>query len=128
LQGYEWPGNVRQLQNVIRNIVVLHDGETVTSSMLPPLLAVGTRGMAVVSAAAATVAPLPSTLTAITAIKPLWMIEKEAIEQAIDLCDGNVPRAAVLLGVSPSTLYRKRQAWTEAARGAAATLAEETRH
>jgi DNA-binding NtrC family response regulator len=128
LQGYEWPGNVRQLQNVIRNIVVLHDGETVTSSMLPPLLAVGTRGMAVVSAAAATVAPLPSTLTAIAAIKPLWMIEKEAIEQAIDLCDGNVPRAAVLLGVSPSTLYRKRQAWTEAARGAAATLAEETRH
>jgi two-component system repressor protein LuxO len=128
LQGYEWPGNVRQLQNVIRNIVVLHDGETVTASMLPPLLAVGTRGPAVVSAAAATVAPLPSTLTEIAAIKPLWMIEKEAIEQAIDLCDGNVPRAAVLLGVSPSTLYRKRQAWTEAARGAAATLAEVTRH
>ena len=30
-----WPGNVRQLQNVIRNIVVLHDGEFVTPDMLP---------------------------------------------------------------------------------------------
>lgn len=27
--NYEWPGNVRQLQNVIRNVVVLHDGDRV---------------------------------------------------------------------------------------------------
>jgi two-component system, repressor protein LuxO len=33
--GYPWPGNVRQLQNVIRNVVVLHDGEQVTAAMLP---------------------------------------------------------------------------------------------
>ena len=33
--AYAWPGNVRQLQNVIRSIVVLNDGDTVTTDMLP---------------------------------------------------------------------------------------------
>ena len=36
LLSYPWPGNVRQLQNVMRNIVVLHDGEVVELDMLPP--------------------------------------------------------------------------------------------
>ena len=44
-------------------------------------------------------------------IKPLWQVEKEAIESAIAQCDGNVPKAAAILDVSPSTIYRKRQAW-----------------
>ncbi len=35
LTAYDWPGNVRQLQNVIRRIVVLHDGAAVDASMLP---------------------------------------------------------------------------------------------
>jgi DNA-binding NtrC family response regulator len=38
LSNYKWPGNIRQLQNVIRNIVVLHNGEMVTPLMLPPPL------------------------------------------------------------------------------------------
>jgi DNA-binding NtrC family response regulator len=42
-------------------------------------------------------------------IEPLWMVEKRAIETAIELCDGNINRAAGLLEVAPSTLYRKRQ-------------------
>ncbi len=37
LLAFSWPGNVRQLQNVVRNVVVLHDGKTVTAAMLPPL-------------------------------------------------------------------------------------------
>jgi two-component system repressor protein LuxO len=37
-RAYDWPGNVRQLQNVIRNIVVMNTGETVTLDMLPPPL------------------------------------------------------------------------------------------
>jgi DNA-binding NtrC family response regulator len=44
-------------------------------------------------------------------IVPLWRVEKAAIERAISVCGGNVPRAAAFLEVSPSTLYRKRQAW-----------------
>lgn len=45
------------------------------------------------------------------AIRPMWQIEREAIQQAIDYCDGNVLNAAVLLELSPSTVYRKKQAW-----------------
>ena len=44
-------------------------------------------------------------------IRPMWQIEREAIQQAIDYCDGNVLNAAVLLELSPSTVYRKKQAW-----------------
>ena len=36
LMAYPWPGNVRQLQNVVRNIVVLHDAAQVELEMLPP--------------------------------------------------------------------------------------------
>jgi DNA-binding NtrC family response regulator len=49
-------------------------------------------------------------------IRPLWIVEKETIEQAIEQCDGNIPKAAALLEISASTIYRKRQAW-EAAEG-----------
>ena len=44
-------------------------------------------------------------------IRPLAEVEREAIEEAIHLCGGNIPNAAAFLGVSPSTLYRKREAW-----------------
>ncbi|RYI86808.1 MAG: sigma-54-dependent Fis family transcriptional regulator, partial [Acetobacteraceae bacterium] len=36
--AYPWPGNVRQLQNVVRNVVVLHDGDRVEPAMLPATL------------------------------------------------------------------------------------------
>ncbi|WP_412779321.1 helix-turn-helix domain-containing protein [Photobacterium aquimaris] len=36
------------------------------------------------------------------------------MQWAIDACDGNIPRAAGLLEVSPSTIYRKLQTWQEA--------------
>jgi two-component system repressor protein LuxO len=48
-------------------------------------------------------------------IRPLAEIEREAIERAVELCDGNIPKAAAHLGISPSTLYRKRAAWGAAA-------------
>ncbi len=43
--------------------------------------------------------------------KPLWQIEKAAIEDAVAACDGNIPRAAARLGISASTIYRKKLAW-----------------
>lgn len=107
---YHWPGNVRQLQNIIRNIVVLQVGELITEDMLPALLS----GIDDVK----TVGPKQYLLDAnqkqtdFQPVKPLWLIEKDAIEDAIEACDGNVPRAAALLEVSPSTIYRKRQGWT----------------
>jgi two-component system repressor protein LuxO len=115
LLAYEWPGNVRQLQNVIRNIVVLHDGERVTAEMLPPPLNAPT-GRAGTAGVAAPVAGAEPVRSGADPLKPLWLVEKEAIERAIDRCGGNIPRAAALLEVSPSTIYRKRQAWQSATR------------
>ena len=40
-------------------------------------------------------------------VEPLWLVERRAIEEAIEACGGNVNRAAGLLEVAPSTLYRK---------------------
>ena len=128
--AYPWPGNVRQLQNVIRNIVVLNDGERVTSEMLPaPLdslvesvapLPVGMSSGADESMLKMVVPGRPET-GAVNDLKPLREedlrpledMEREIIEHAIDLCGGNVPKAASHLGISASTIYRKRQSWEE---------------
>lgn len=105
LLAYPWPGNVRQLQNVIRRIVVMQEGGTVESLMLPP---------------APTVAPAERPLGEVNAnvgmaaqIRPLWEQEKAIIERAIALCGGNVVEAAARLGISDSTIYRKRAKWRE---------------
>ena len=45
IRAYHWPGNIRQLQNVIRNVVVLNDGEYVTADMAPPPLSPGLRAL-----------------------------------------------------------------------------------
>lgn len=49
------------------------------------------------------------------AIRPLWEVERDAIESAIAACDGNVSKAAAMLEISASTIYRKKQAWEVAA-------------
>lgn len=46
-------------------------------------------------------------------IKPLSEVERDAIEHAIRLCDGNIQQAARMLDIAPSTIYRKRMAWTD---------------
>ena len=117
LRAFDWPGNIRQLQNVIRNIVVLNDHDVVTPAMLPPPLSEvspsqpwhGTR-----TGSATGAAPAAAGVTADMAIRPLWQIEKQVIEQTIEHCDGNIPKAAALLEISPSTIYRKRQQWENA--------------
>ncbi|WP_234495474.1 quorum-sensing sigma-54 dependent transcriptional regulator LuxO [Vibrio maritimus] len=100
---YEWPGNVRQLQNVLRNVVVLNHGKEITLDMLPPPLNIPV----VVSKPAATI----TSSFGPQDIQPLWQTERRTIEQAIEACDGNIPQAAKYLDVSPSTIYRKIQAW-----------------
>ena len=98
-----WPGNVRQLQNIVRGLVVLHDGRYATASMLPSGLWPDQ-----------TMPPLQTaSLSPASAndVIPLWEIERNAIEQAINLCEGNIPKAAALLEISPSTIYRKKMLW-----------------
>ncbi|MCK4940349.1 MAG: sigma-54-dependent Fis family transcriptional regulator [Rhodospirillaceae bacterium] len=124
LAVYPWPGNVRQLQNVIRNMVVLNDGEEITLAMLPaPLDEFIGKASPISSTDRVNVihntnngiitSPSKSTPSSEADIRPLDESERETIERAIDICDGNVPKAAAKLGISASTIYRKRQAWEE---------------
>ncbi|MCC9626016.1 sigma-54 dependent transcriptional regulator [Thalassospira sp. MA62] len=171
---YSWPGNIRQLQNIIRNIVVLNNGTEVTLSMVPrpvnsrregdefgsaaieappphPVVsgdigdgtrswagdpealaflagarqmrnavesqhAQGPEKLVPAGLAAPGMSDFPSPeptrqTTGFSEIKPLWLVEKQAIEEAIARCGGSIPRAADALGVSPSTIYRKKQGW-----------------
>ncbi|WP_039948977.1 quorum-sensing sigma-54 dependent transcriptional regulator LuxO [Vibrio ichthyoenteri] len=103
---YEWPGNVRQLQNVLRNVVVLNNGREIRLDMLPPPLNQPYDG------APRSVAEEKDTLS-VHDIFPLWLTEKNAIKLAIKACEGNIPKAAGYLDVSPSTLYRKLQGWND---------------
>lgn len=118
IRCYDWPGNVRQLQNVIRNIVVLHDGAEVTAAMLPePLRSLGPVGVPPAGAstgAAPGKAASPSAMSPKAGpgdVRPLWLVEKETIRHALSVTDNDVPRAAALLEISPSTIYRKLQQW-----------------
>ena len=111
LQNYLWPGNIRQLQNVIRNAVVMHDGPDMTAAMLPiNMLHAGAQRVSDKN-----YEEPESPLNALPII-PLDQLERRAIETAILACSGNVPRAAALLGVSPSTVYRKKAAWEQGER------------
>ena len=106
LLAYRWPGNVRQLQNVIRNIVVLHDGEVVQPEMLPIL---PTRTPTLAPAANA-IPPIAESL-ACGVILPLAEMERRYIEEVIRRSGGNTQAAARALGISPSTIYRKQEGW-----------------
>jgi two-component system repressor protein LuxO len=111
LLAYPWPGNVRELQNTIRRVVVLNEGRVVSAAMLPEPV----RGAWRVDAVRHWLVPRPqapanrSTARAAGPIQPLRLVEDMAIEEAIALCGGNIRRAAALLKVSPSTIYRKRR-------------------
>ena len=123
LSRYPWPGNVRQLQNVIRNIVVLHSGEVIVREMLPefrdPSAEPPTGRTAVAghepspTGAASSAEPRdPADLGELAKlIRPLEQVEREAVERAVDLCGGDVRKAAVFLGVAAATIYRKLKAW-----------------
>lgn len=89
LARHDWPGNIRELHNLLYNAVVMNDGDTLSAAMLQ-------------------LQPLAIDMMR-DAAKPqaLWRVEQAAIDAAIDYCGGNIPHAARLLEVSPSTLYRR---------------------
>ncbi len=116
LRAYDWPGNVRQLQNVVRNVVVLHDGPQVTVAMLPPQLVAP---LPVAAGPSAVPPAIPASLAGDDdSVPPLWRMEKDLILRALRLCGDDVPRAALMLEISPSTVYRKLQQWRNAGEGA----------
>jgi DNA-binding NtrC family response regulator len=116
MRRYPWPGNIREMQNALRNAVLFNQGRLVTEAMLNRLdpnaaaRPVATSAIAALSPARRGNVPGGASSAGAT-VKPLWLIEKEAIEDAIALCNGNIPRAAALLEINPSTIYRRKTEW-----------------
>jgi two-component system repressor protein LuxO len=100
IASHRWCGNVRELQNVIRRVVVLHDGETVSADML---------ALSSTHEAARDTGALPRIES--SSIDPFWRQEQRIIESALKAFDGNTHKAAHALEISPSTIYRKLQTW-----------------
>lgn len=104
MAGRDWPGNVRQLQELVRRVVVLFEGGPISAEMVK---------QADLDAVAPVPAPAPAGLQRRSPILPMWRQEQRIIEDAIETCGGNIALAAAALELSPSTIYRKRQAWAE---------------
>ena len=93
LQGYDWPGNVRQLRNVLESVIVTATREVIDVPDLPEPI----RGARPVSLAHSLVKPGQT----------LEELEQEAIRLALRRSDGNRTEAAEQLGISVRTLQRK---------------------
>ncbi|MEO9527519.1 sigma-54 dependent transcriptional regulator [Roseibium sp.] len=110
--AYAWPGNVRQLENTIRQMVVMNDGAAVTYDMLPLVIRdQSARPNALIDLSRERSRAAPPSRPFGT-IEPLWAQERRIIEDALDAFDGNISMAAAALEISPSTIYRKRQSWS----------------
>lgn len=94
LRAYSWPGNVREIRNVIENLLLTSSEEVVSLDELPAELLDETATVSVVP-------PLPDQSAS------LEDTERLAIARAVRSAGGNLAQAARALGVSRSTLYRK---------------------
>lgn len=111
MMSHSWPGNVRELQNTIRNIAVLQEGDLVTAEMFPTLE--GYQGVSLERASIGIAEKPQGDASALNGnnLMTLGEIERKAIEDRIDAFGGSIPKAADSLGVSPSTIYRKKESW-----------------
>jgi Nif-specific regulatory protein len=98
LQEYEWPGNIRELRNLIERLLILHEGEEVSLAMLP-------REVARSSAPAVGAAPAPD--PAPDSLPSLAQIERRHVERVLQAKGWNKARAARVLEVDIKTLNKK---------------------
>jgi two-component system response regulator HydG len=93
LMSYSWPGNVRQLKNVIENMVVLSNGNQLTQENLPREIRPGGGDAS-------------ANMNSLVGIS-IEQAEKELIRNTLKMVDGNREQAAKILGIGERTLYRK---------------------
>ncbi|MHB1397329.1 MAG: sigma-54-dependent transcriptional regulator [Trichloromonadaceae bacterium] len=95
LRGYAWPGNVRELENIMERSIIVAEGNELRPEHLPRLIA-------------------PHLARAADdQLLPLEEMEKRMIFRALRHTDGNRGKAAVLLGISPVSLWRKLKKYQE---------------
>jgi DNA-binding NtrC family response regulator len=109
LCAYPWPGNVRELSHALESAVLLIESDRITLADLPEQICRGVvAGNPSQPARAAAVTPPAPEIAQPEAGSPLLLDEviKQALLRALQETQGNRRRAAALLGVSRSTLYR----------------------
>jgi DNA-binding NtrC family response regulator len=95
LVGYEWPGNIRQLKNSIRTMIVMCDRLKIDIQDLPPEISQRRQLMGTSAS--------PASLAGVS----LNELEKKAIADTLARTQGNREKAAKILGIGERTLYRK---------------------
>jgi two-component system response regulator HydG len=90
---YDWPGNVRELENALEHAVVLTSGDTIEPQHLPERITKPRKEPLVADRSYQN-----PTLEVIERAYIMWVLQAEG---------GNKTRAAEVLGIDPSTLYRK---------------------
>jgi two-component system response regulator HydG len=100
LMRYDWPGNIRELENMIERAIVLCEGERLDAQLFPINERKGPRSN---SATTLNVPPAG----AITLDNALESIERAMIEDALEKSGGVKTKTAELLGIKTSALYYK---------------------
>ena len=99
LMAHEWPGNVRQLRNVIESMVVVDADGVLDVDDLPDEFAAASAGDTLAPAADSSLSSLVG--------RPLTELEKQFITETLQLTGGNREEAATMLDIGQRTLYRK---------------------
>ena len=97
LLAYDWPGNVRELENVIERAVILTEDGVITPEDLPDRVLQGGKGR--------------GSLVIDNPTMTLDELEREYILKVLHHTGGQKKRASEILGINPSTLYRKLLAY-----------------
>jgi two-component system response regulator HydG len=95
LESYDWPGNIRQLRNCIRTMVVMCDRDRLDVQDIPPEI---TQQRQLIAGS--------RTVGGLGAVS-LDELEKQAIEETLAKTNGNREKTAKILGIGERTLYRK---------------------
>jgi DNA-binding NtrC family response regulator len=109
MRSYQWPGNVRQLRNCLERAVLLSNEGVITANELPPEVSRlnGSTPYAPMPAAAFPGAEAPAAMAAAGNTVSLRDVEKQQIIAALEKVGWHRGKAAEILGISPSTLYRR---------------------
>jgi DNA-binding NtrC family response regulator len=95
IMRYSWPGNIRQLKNVIVNAVILNDGDTLSHIDLPG----GSEEILFGDV-------ITGNLKTIVG-RYVWKVEQNVISHTLKECHGNISKTAKQLGITRKTLYDK---------------------